>query len=196
MVSGQVRWVVKPEELVPAYSVMCEITTRTLTEQEYRVGRWAGAQHTMEIEVRQGACVHVRWLNKALSPQVQEDLFIAKLLLADTLKEVPVGTPLALVCEDAEEISTLQVDNDMPHAAMQTNPSACSERFGRRLKAIEHSHPTIYLPGVSQACASGLYFRALHVILLLYAAPSSSGMLVVHGTSKMLKSNSCDKSHA
>eukprot|EP00878_Enallax_costatus_P026642 GHUV01028597.1.p2 GENE.GHUV01028597.1~~GHUV01028597.1.p2 ORF type:complete len:136 (+),score=41.23 GHUV01028597.1:1071-1478(+) len=69
---------------VHMYDVLLELETETLVEEAYRLDDFAGSV-TMLIESQEEAC-----MAKILVPEGQE---------------VPVGTPIAIMCEDDDQLN-------------------------------------------------------------------------------------------
>ena len=87
MTSGKIsRWLKAPGEQVRMYDIFMEVDTDTLTEPENKLGKFEGTV-TMLIES-------------------QEDVFLQRKLVEEGT-EVPVGTPVALVCEFEEDLQGL-----------------------------------------------------------------------------------------
>jgi len=101
MTHGRIKkWIQEPgTELVP-YDLLMEITTDTLTEEAYKVGKFAGTV-TMQIE-----CVDHGKFVKRLELGEKETL------------DLKVGTPLALLCEDEDVLN--EIENI--HSVQDPNP--------------------------------------------------------------------------
>ena len=79
------RWHAKVGELLPAYSLLCDVTTSTLTKSQ--------------------SILSAKEEDTELNIELQEELIVArKYVEAGAI--VPVGTPLALLCEDEADVST------------------------------------------------------------------------------------------
>lgn len=88
MTHGIVRMWAKGEgEPLEQYELLFDLDTDSLTEDAYKVGDFEGTT-TMQIE-----CI--------------EEGFLAKILVPEGSDQVPVGTPIALMCEDEAEIKSV-----------------------------------------------------------------------------------------
>lgn len=77
-------WLKDTGDQVEPYDLLFELETESLTEEAYRVGDFEG-KVGMQIE-----CV--------------EDAFLAKHLVSPGSQSLAVGTPIGILCEDAEDI--------------------------------------------------------------------------------------------
>lgn len=85
MQSGRIsRWLKAPGELVSVYDILAEVTTDNLVEEAYRLDDFAGAV-TLLLES-------------------QEEAYLAAVLVPDG-QEVPIGTPVAILCEDESDVA-------------------------------------------------------------------------------------------
>ncbi|EFJ52883.1 hypothetical protein VOLCADRAFT_86312 [Volvox carteri f. nagariensis] len=84
MTSGRIaKWHVEEGASVNTYDVLLTVETETLVEEAYRLDQFAG--------------------KVALLVESQEEGFVARLLAAEG-EEVPVGKPIALLCEREDEV--------------------------------------------------------------------------------------------
>ena len=87
MKSGKIRnWLKSPGDQIRLYDVFLEVDTDTLTEAANKVGSFEGSV-TMLIES-------------------QEDVYLERTLV-EAGKDIPIGTPIALVCEFEEDLPKL-----------------------------------------------------------------------------------------
>ncbi|GLC33451.1 hypothetical protein PLESTM_000072600 [Pleodorina starrii] len=87
MTHGRVlKWHVSEGSPVAVYDVIATVETETLVEEAYRLDQFAG--------------------KVSLLVESQEEGFVARLLAAEG-EEVPVGRPIALLCEDADEVQAV-----------------------------------------------------------------------------------------
>jgi hypothetical protein len=84
MSSGKVRWLKKEGESYSCYDLVAEISSHNLVEEAYRVGQYAG-EVTLVLEA-------------------QEDGVLAKVFKADPNEQMAVGTPVAVLCEEEDEV--------------------------------------------------------------------------------------------
>ena len=84
MTSGKVRWLKAEGEAFACYDIIAEISTSTLVEEAYREGKFKG-EVTLLLEA-------------------QEDGYLACIFQHDPTQDMPVGTPVGVLCEDEDEL--------------------------------------------------------------------------------------------
>ncbi len=84
MTSGKVKWLKAEGEAFACYDLLAEISSSTLVEEAHRVGQFLG-EVTLVLEA-------------------QEDGVLAKVFKADPDESLPVGTPIAALCEEQDEV--------------------------------------------------------------------------------------------
>lgn len=84
MTSGKVRWLKAEGEAFACYDIIAEVSTSTLVEEAYREGKFKG-EVTLLLEA-------------------QEDGYLARIFQHDPTKDMPVGTPVGVLCEEEDEL--------------------------------------------------------------------------------------------
>ncbi|GAB5032376.1 branched-chain alpha-keto acid dehydrogenase subunit e2 [Nannochloropsis oceanica] len=85
MTSGKVRWLKAEGEAFACYDIIAEVSTSTLVEEAYRDGKFKG-EVTLLIEA-------------------QEDGYLARIFQHDHTNDIPVGTPVGVLCEEINELA-------------------------------------------------------------------------------------------
>ena len=92
-----VRWHAKVGDLLPAYSLLCDVSTSTLTNQP---------QKKLSPSLLSSQSINFKEdEDTELNIELQEEVIVARRYV-EVGEVVPVGTPLALLCEDENDVST------------------------------------------------------------------------------------------
>ena len=87
-VGGRItNWLKKEGEAIECYELLLEVTTDTLTEEANKVDKRFTGDVTLVIESHEGG-------------------YLAKLLKDEKAGHLPVGTPIAILCEEETEVSS------------------------------------------------------------------------------------------
>jgi pyruvate/2-oxoglutarate dehydrogenase complex dihydrolipoamide acyltransferase (E2) component len=86
------RWHAQVGDLLPAYSLLCDVSTSSLINQPQTKISSSSSVNFKEDEYTE------------LNIELQEEVIVARRYV-EVDEIVPVGTPLALLCEDASDVS-------------------------------------------------------------------------------------------
>jgi len=89
------RWHAQVGDLLPAYSLLCDVSTSSLTNQPQT--KISSSSSSSSVNFKEDEYTE-------LNIELQEEVIVARRYVkVDEI--VPVGTPLALLCEDASDVT-------------------------------------------------------------------------------------------
>lgn len=112
MSSGRItKWLKSPGDAVSIYEIIAEVTTDNLVDEAYKVDDFAGSV-TLLLES-------------------QEEAYLAAVLVPEG-QDVRIGTPVAVLCEDEEQVPAVAAAAAQQLAGLDVYDEAAMQRQQQR----------------------------------------------------------------